>query len=164
MDEPWCVLGDFNAILTKDDRIGGDEIHDYEIKQFADFLEKASLNELRWTGSYFSWTNKTIHSRIDRVFVNDFWYGEFDYNQTFYLPQGLSDHTPMMVDFSLAPRPKKRFQFCDMWIKNPEFQNIIDKAVMPKHGSPMQELARSHQLLRKRLSKLNKNNYRDLTE
>ena len=31
MHEALCVLGDFNTILQKEDRMGGDEVEDYEL-------------------------------------------------------------------------------------------------------------------------------------
>ena len=34
MNEAWCILGDFNAILSKDDSIGGMEVLDSETKDF----------------------------------------------------------------------------------------------------------------------------------
>jgi len=70
MDEAWCVLGDFNSMLYTRDRIGGTEIQDFEIRPFADCLATCELQELRYRGPYFSWTNKTIWSRIDQVFTN----------------------------------------------------------------------------------------------
>ncbi|KAJ8427301.1 hypothetical protein Cgig2_002213 [Carnegiea gigantea] len=60
MNEGWCIIGDFNAILYKDDRNGGNEIQRNETKELEDFIEQGDLQELRWNGPYYSWTNKTI--------------------------------------------------------------------------------------------------------
>ncbi|KAJ8423395.1 hypothetical protein Cgig2_029230 [Carnegiea gigantea] len=60
MNSAWCIIGDFNSVLYKEDRIGGEEIKDHEIKDFAECLEACEMNETRSTGAYYSWTNKTI--------------------------------------------------------------------------------------------------------
>jgi len=72
MTEAWCVLGDFNAILHSEDRMGGTEVTDSEIRDFADSVFNCKLHEMRNTGAYYSWTNKMIWTRIDRVLHNSF--------------------------------------------------------------------------------------------
>ncbi|KAJ8424525.1 hypothetical protein Cgig2_000663 [Carnegiea gigantea] len=39
MTEAWCLLGDFNTILCEDDRIGGDDVSEKDIREFAQFIE-----------------------------------------------------------------------------------------------------------------------------
>jgi len=60
--EAWCILGNFNSILYKEDRMGGIEIQDHEVLDLANFLDSYDLQEMRWTGAYYSWTNKTVWS------------------------------------------------------------------------------------------------------
>jgi len=38
------------------------------------FMEQGDLQEMRWRGAYYTWTNKTIWSRIDRSLINIYWY------------------------------------------------------------------------------------------
>ncbi|KAJ8432351.1 LOW QUALITY PROTEIN: hypothetical protein Cgig2_014970 [Carnegiea gigantea] len=69
----WMVIGNFNAILQGQDRLGGDEVHDNEVRDFENAL--SNLTEVRSFGSYYSWSNKgrngkRIWSRIDRAFTN----------------------------------------------------------------------------------------------
>ncbi|KAJ8424375.1 hypothetical protein Cgig2_033992 [Carnegiea gigantea] len=70
MTDLWSVIGVFNVVLTPEDTIGGNEITDYEVRDFADCAELCGLQEMRSTGAYFSRTNRTIRSRIDRAFTN----------------------------------------------------------------------------------------------
>jgi len=51
--EAWCILGDFNAILHPEDRMGGTEVTDPEIKDFADCMFNCELQEMRGTGGLF---------------------------------------------------------------------------------------------------------------
>ena len=43
MTDPWHVIGDFNVILTPEDTIGGNEISDHEVRDFADCIELCGL-------------------------------------------------------------------------------------------------------------------------
>jgi len=54
MDDARCMLGDFNDVLYKEDRLGGDEIHDYEIKHFAEWITQNGLQEMRCKGPHFT--------------------------------------------------------------------------------------------------------------
>ena len=72
LEEPWCIVGDFNSVLYTHDRIGGTSILATEIQEFADTVRDCGLAELPFHGPYYSWTNKTVWSRIDRVFVNTY--------------------------------------------------------------------------------------------
>ncbi|KAJ8419818.1 hypothetical protein Cgig2_022214 [Carnegiea gigantea] len=71
MEEAWCMLGDFNSILYSGDRLGGMEVQDYEVKSFGECIATSELQELQCNGSHFTWTNKIIWSKIDRVFVDN---------------------------------------------------------------------------------------------
>ena len=122
MQEPWCVLGDFNSILYTGDRIKGTEIMDSEVKHFTECIAECELQEMRNCGPYFTWTNKTVWSRSDRVFVKTFWFDQFDCSHNTYMENSLSDHNSMVIDFSGWPKPESMFQFCDIWVRDPSFQ------------------------------------------
>ena len=41
--EAWCILGDFNSVLYKEDRMGGIEIQDHEVQYLANLLDSCDL-------------------------------------------------------------------------------------------------------------------------
>ena len=43
MDEPWCVLGDFNSVFYTGDRMGGNQVQDFKIHPFAEYVATWSL-------------------------------------------------------------------------------------------------------------------------
>jgi len=47
-------------------------------------------------------------------------------------PPSLSDHTPLLIQFSSYPRPLARFHFSDMWTKHKDFGQIIASIPSPK--------------------------------
>ncbi|KAJ8422266.1 hypothetical protein Cgig2_000654 [Carnegiea gigantea] len=86
-----------------------------------------------------------------------------DFTQTHYLPSSLSDHTPLLIQFSSSPRPLVRFQFYDMWIKHKDFSHLLAcipslHATLPK----MQHLKIYLNKLRPMLMKLNRHHFADL--
>ncbi|KAJ8446942.1 hypothetical protein Cgig2_026440 [Carnegiea gigantea] len=116
--------GDFNAVLSKEDIIGGDPVTEQEIQELKPLLETCELQESPSVGAYFTWTNKTIWSHLDRILLNPYWHATFDYTQTKTLAMGLSDHTPLLLQFVPTPRPRPCFQYCEIWSKQPEFLKI----------------------------------------
>ncbi|XP_050217888.1 uncharacterized protein LOC126668749 [Mercurialis annua] len=47
-NDPWVVLGDFNAILKDSNRCGGNSVNQSECLEFQDCLDAAELSELKW--------------------------------------------------------------------------------------------------------------------
>jgi len=163
LDDPWCVFGDFNSILNPGERIGGNAVTESEMAAFGDCLAQCGLQEFSYTGAFFMWTNKVIWSRIDRALHNTLWYDIFDFTHVTYQPQGLSDHSPISLDFPTCPKPKLSFQFCDMWVKDPQFMEIMAQNVN-KHPSASKLQALKHLLchLKGPLGQLNKRKYADI--
>jgi len=157
-------MGDFNTLRFKDDRIGGNDVQDHELRELATLLEGCELHELKSTGAYFSWTNKTIWSRIDHVFLNDLWYDCFRYTYSCYLSNSLSDHTAILLQFSSAPKPRSLFQYCDMWSKHKDFAYIIKAQGLITYSSPMISLCQYLHHIRTLLSRLNKEHFSDLKD
>ncbi|KAJ8424195.1 hypothetical protein Cgig2_025754 [Carnegiea gigantea] len=113
---------------------------------------------------YYSWTNRVVRSRIDRVLANVYWYDKFNFTQVKYEAHGLSDHTPLLVMFPQSLKAKTKFQYCDIWAKHGSFPSLIS-AALPRHvtSSSMQQLRNFLAQLRPSLFKLHKT-FTDLRE
>ena len=96
-------MGDFNSIVYTKGRIGGDAVTDRDVQEFTSFLNQTGLCEMRNIGAYYSWSNKTIWSRIDRSLINTLWHATFDFTQMHYLANSLLDHTPLLLHFPTSP-------------------------------------------------------------
>ncbi|KAJ8427232.1 hypothetical protein Cgig2_023069 [Carnegiea gigantea] len=158
MTEAWCVLGDFNSILYKDDRKRGNEVADHVPEDLNNLLHTCELQEMNWAVAYYSWTNETVWSRIDR-------FGTFDFTLTHYLTNGLSDHVPMLIEYTNSSKPKSKFQFCDMWCQHTNYF-IILKGVYSACNAPFTLTQLKHFLskLRPHLQKLHRDHFRKLEE
>jgi len=51
--EAWCILKEFNAVLYKEDRRGGNDVHDTKIREMEEFIKCGDLHEMRWNGPYY---------------------------------------------------------------------------------------------------------------
>ncbi|XP_060195289.1 uncharacterized protein LOC132624541 [Lycium barbarum] len=64
---PWLIMGDFNAVINGEDRIGGSQIQDAEIKDFAKMIDNTGLTIMKSTegilvqySCYISQTSRLI--------------------------------------------------------------------------------------------------------
>jgi hypothetical protein len=75
----WCILGDFNVVLNRGERIGLNDLgsvpSSIEIVELRDFVADMELVDLPLLGRRFTWyhPNGTTMSRIDRVLVSPDW-------------------------------------------------------------------------------------------
>ncbi|XP_057248912.1 uncharacterized protein LOC130590478 [Beta vulgaris subsp. vulgaris] len=92
-------------LLAKaEDRCNGNEVQESETIDFNQFLLETNLIEAPNTGLFYSWSNKgegssRIWSRIDKVFLNDEMLQEYPDLLVNYLPEGMSDHTPLLIKY-----------------------------------------------------------------
>ncbi|KAJ8419364.1 hypothetical protein Cgig2_020719 [Carnegiea gigantea] len=158
MQTAWCVLGDFNAVLSPNDRIGGEEVQLMEIKNFAECLEDYELAELRTTGAYSTWTNETIWSRLGKVLANCFWYWDMDILMQYALQKGSQIIHPCRSHFPLVQRESQHLCFvkCD-------FKRIIQRHCQTElQGFQTQKVYEILRRIRGSLKKLNRDKFADL--
>jgi len=87
MSEPWGVMGDFNSVLHPNERIGGNLIEEGDIRDSALCLQRSELHKVKSIGVFFSWNNKRVWSRIDRMLANELWYELFDFTHLEYVSE-----------------------------------------------------------------------------
>lgn len=54
---PWLLQGDFNAILSNADRVGGILVNHEVADEFQECLLSLDLLEMQCNGPKFTWTN-----------------------------------------------------------------------------------------------------------
>ncbi|GFZ03333.1 hypothetical protein Acr_15g0019410 [Actinidia rufa] len=99
----------------------------YEIRDFKDCCYDLGLSDLGFTGAFFTWTNNSVWSKLDRAMVNHEWVQKGISAQVhFNPPRKFSDHSPCYV--SLLGENAKRaipFKFFNMWVKHDNFQSLV---------------------------------------
>ena len=133
------------------------------MQPFADCLSACDLHEMKYQGPYYTWTNKTVWSCIDRAFTNVFWFDLFDFSLVTYTACGLSDHTSMILTMPGIPKPPKSFQFCDMWVTDPLFP-LITRPAQHTSNDPCKRLLSYLACTRSALLKLNRDRFGNLRQ
>ena len=57
-DLPWVILGDFNELLSNDDKSGGNPINMNRALRFKDCLDLCGMIDLGFHGARYTWVNK----------------------------------------------------------------------------------------------------------
>lgn len=78
IDSGWCVIGDYNEILTHDEKVGGRSRPEGQMQLFRQVLNNGSLFDLGWSGIKFIRSNRHeddsfTKERLDRVLANQTW-------------------------------------------------------------------------------------------
>ncbi|XP_059627135.1 uncharacterized protein LOC132269932 [Cornus florida] len=127
-----CLLGgDFNIILSDSENFGGSTKTTKAMLDFRDCLHQSNLEDLKYTGIFHSWSNKSegvanISKKLDRVLINDSWTHSFPLSYCNFLPLGISDHSLMIISLgNPAPPRKVPFRFFNCWSNNDSFLPLI---------------------------------------
>ncbi|XP_062099752.1 uncharacterized protein LOC133805587 [Humulus lupulus] len=127
---PWLVIGDFNEILSLHDRIGKKSNMKISSK-FSECLTACHLEDLKFSGCFYTWNNKQraeerVYSKIDRALVNSKWTNHFPNSEAVFLPEGIFDHSPILVHVTLEMHlEKKPFRYFRMWKEAPYYENKL---------------------------------------
>lgn len=128
----WLIMGDFNDISMANEKFGGRPPSQLKMNTFNNFLNKANLIDLGFSGPKYTWTNcrerdSIIKTRIDRVHATALWLDIFPYTKVTHLPRLTSDHCPILLKTnSDAIRGLRPFRFEFFWMNHPTFQNLTN--------------------------------------
>lgn len=126
---PWLVLGDFNNVLSQDDKKkGGLKVTNYDTKDFVDCVKYLDLLDLRFVGCYYTLLSPSVCSKLDRALVNTTWNNSSFNGLAEFIASGcIWDHV-LIVVFLLAPHVNKTnpFKFFNMWTISYDFIKIVE--------------------------------------
>ncbi|XP_060169362.1 uncharacterized protein LOC132600312 [Lycium barbarum] len=139
---PWLIMGDFNAVLNEEDRIGGSQVQDAETQDFANMIDNTGLTMMKATGRFYTWTNSHVHSRIDRALVNSAWMNRWPQVEVEVKDPQFSDHALLCVKIGTSPqRGAKPFRFLNHLCKHKDFLRIVRESwEKPVYGKGMVEV------------------------
>lgn len=122
--------GDFNAILSQDDKQGGNPTASKVIDDFRSFVFDNALSDILPSNGQFAWTNRRnfqIASRLDRFFS---WYEWILHKYTFssnILSLSGSNHFPisLCLDKHEVSHHRSSFKFERIWFRHPHFHALL---------------------------------------
>ena len=124
----WILLGDFNNVLSAEDRVNGLPVTMYESRDFKDCCYDLGLSDLRYSGLFHTWSNNTVWCKLDRAMVNSSWTQQgLTAHAHFELSSKLSDHSPCTVSIlGENDRGATPFKFFNMWTKHESFMDLVN--------------------------------------
>lgn len=110
---PWCIIGDFNNLLSNDDKRGGVPYPSWFKDGFRRSIEDCGLVEVSLDGHPFTWAKNHgsygwVELHLDRAFTTPNWGHLFPQAALKNLLTTVSDHSPICLD--TTPRVSHFFQ------------------------------------------------------
>lgn len=88
------LLGHFNNVLKFKENCFGADVAPYELRDIEDCCFCLGLSDMLSIGYFFTWTNSTVWTKLDRAMVNNMWVKFGLFYQVNFLALGcLSDHS-----------------------------------------------------------------------
>jgi exonuclease III len=126
----WILGGDFNIILTLEEKRGGSKWLDQDSGKFRDLIDHLKLIDIETRNGSFTWSNKCsgsqqIACRLDRFLIYETLMLEGPSIEASILPKSGSDHWPVQLWIDTIATPKfKPFRFEIFWLTHPDFPEL----------------------------------------
>ncbi|KAE8798436.1 Elongation factor 1-alpha [Hordeum vulgare] len=161
---PWLCLGDFNEILTSDEKEGGIERPQACMDSFRESLERCGLCDIGFEGDKFTWSNHSqelnsyICERLDRATANARWCEAFPEFEVINSIPRHSDHRPIIVNTKGEGRIRSgkgdgSFRFEAWWLEEEgcteEIQGAWEESWMTGEGGVARAMRRVAGRMRK---------------
>ncbi|KAL0315400.1 UNVERIFIED_CONTAM: hypothetical protein Sradi_5418200 [Sesamum radiatum] len=154
----WIVGGDFNTILSPDERSGGSGPSGIAMSDFHDAIADSALVDAGYVGSPYTWYSRRLRQRLDRVLVSSCWITVFPKMQVTHLDLSQSDHLGLLVEAEWNVEWKvSSFHFQHMWTMHSEFLGVVRRNwLYPTVGNSMMRLQQKLTRLKHCLKEWNK--------
>ncbi|XP_062099719.1 uncharacterized protein LOC133805553 [Humulus lupulus] len=168
MEDPWIVLGDFNDILVKEERIGA-RVKYTKAHSFQRCVEICQLEDVKFSGNFYTWNNKQqgqdrIYSKIDRILANQKWLDTYGAAEVHFMNEGLFDHSLAILTVTpVLVTGRKPFKYFRMWKSFPGFQDLVHNDwIRPIDGTLMYKVVQKLKRLKSTLRLINKQGFTDI--
>ena len=121
---PWLCVGDFNEIISDEEKMGGALRPTRQMENFKQSLYDCNLHAVPIIGPFFTWSrgkgSNMILERLDRGVATNSWFAMFPTVCETHLVAPTSDHAPLLFHASNKQVRmggyKKSFRFENMWV------------------------------------------------
>ncbi|GAU37478.1 hypothetical protein TSUD_207140 [Trifolium subterraneum] len=141
---PWCIIGDFNDILSSDEKKGRTDRANWLIHGFREAVSDAGLIDLVMENYQFTWfkslgTVRAVEEKLDRALSNNDWNQIFPNARLQCLTATSSDHYPLLLlcdPVSTTPYNNKPFKFENAWLVDPDCDQFVKNSwqALSSHG------------------------------
>lgn len=138
---PWILVGDFNMVLSQEDKRGGRPVG-AAVDRMQRMIDEYDLIEHAFSGHRFTWSNGQlgrflIEQRLDQAWANRTWHLKFQSSTLQHLTLLYSDHSPLLPTTQVSPQdtnPGRIFKFQANWMDHPDFAAFMASAWKPITG------------------------------
>ncbi|XP_071739438.1 uncharacterized protein [Rutidosis leptorrhynchoides] len=160
-DNPWVILGDFNASVSIDESTASGSCMTLAMREFKECLDNIQVDDVNNMGMQFTWNQKPnattgILKKIDRVLVNDGFLSIYPNAYAIFQPYRKSDHSPSILKIpSLLPVKPKMFRFSNYVADQEGFkQCVVDGWGVIVEGHAMFQVVKRLRYMKKTIRKL----------
>ncbi|XP_058733106.1 uncharacterized protein LOC131604698 [Vicia villosa] len=129
---PWCIIGDFNDLLSQEDKYGLHPHPNSLCDGFRQAVTDCNLVDMPLIGHQFTWiksrgTNHVIEERLDRALASQEWLLLHPQATLTNLLASHSDHSPILLDSEPQQRSRKNFQFRfeNKWLLEDDIKEVV---------------------------------------
>ncbi|XP_010666661.1 uncharacterized protein LOC104883796 [Beta vulgaris subsp. vulgaris] len=165
---PWLMGGDFNCVLNPEERIGA-VVRQHEIANLQRCMSVCGMRDLMSSGCMYTWNNKQqeesrVFCKLDRAMVNESWLDVYPSAMAHFMPEGIFDHTPIVINVYPSIEPGKQpFIYYTMWSRDEKFERIVAECWATQvSGSKMYQVTSRLKKIKQGLKKLNAEGFSDL--
>ena len=141
---PWVVFGDFNEILSSNEKLGWLDRDAKQMEGFRECLSNYGLFDLGFVVQGFTWCNGRIGEqrtlvRLDRMVANEEWLNMFPEAKVVHRLMATFDHCLLSLSLRMRePRrvARKRFMFEEMWTGEEGCRKVVERAWDPLDCNP----------------------------
>ncbi|XP_030970777.1 uncharacterized protein LOC115991179 [Quercus lobata] len=141
-DLSWALMGDFNEVLSVDEKYGGNPICQRRVRAIRECMNDCSIMDLGFTGPKYTWTNKRelgnlIQCRLDRCWINPGWKELYPEANVTHLARINSDHCPLLLNLYpfLGSNVDRPFRFQPIWLSHSDFPVVVRDAWAGREGN-----------------------------
>lgn len=131
---PWCIFGDFNDLLYKEDKAGKHPHPQSLMNGFRNAIEDCNLAEIDLVEGQYTWEKSKgspewVRERLDRAFATQNWWHKFPLCRLSVVHTVVSDHDPICLELCSVAFSKKsfKFKFENVWLKEPNFHAEVTR-------------------------------------
>jgi len=126
----WYLLGDFNFVRKPEERkgIGMGRTNGKEIREFNNFIDKTSVNDISAVGRKYTWyrPNGTAKSRLDRILLTNEWLEKWPESKQHILDRVISDHCALVLKREQIDWGPKPFRSLEAWHSVSGFRKFVE--------------------------------------
>ncbi|XP_058733184.1 uncharacterized protein LOC131604782 [Vicia villosa] len=132
---PWCIIGDFNDLLSQNDKKGLNIHPHWLCSGFQEVVTECDLTDIQLEGYPFTWTKSRgaanmIKEKLDRALVDSVWLQSFPSSTLTNLVASHSDHSPIFLccDPAKSRHKRRSFKFENWWLKEEGVGEVVHES------------------------------------